>query len=229
MTDGLEQYHKLAREQEGLINANCFAHARRHFANAIKAMGKGNQEAVKSSVAYKALVRIGAIYDLEGALKTLSSDERLKERQTSIKPLVEEYFAWVKEVLTDGTVLPKSETAKGLNYSINQEEYLKVFLTDGEVPIDDSASERALRNFTIGRKNWMTINTVRGAQASAVIYSITETARANDLNVYYYIKYLLTELPRLVDENGNIEQSMLGPLMLWLKTVPADCYSKRRS
>lgn len=229
MTDGLEQYHKLAREQEGLINANCFAHARRHFANAIKAMGKGNPEAVKSSVAYKALVRIGAIYDLEGTLKALSPEERLKERQTSIKLLVEEYFAWVKEVIAGGSVLPKSETAKGLQYSINQEEYLKVFLTDGEVPIDDSASERALRNFTIGRKNWMTINTIRGAQASAVIYSITETARASNLNVYYYIKYLLTELPQLIDENGNIEQSVLEPLMPWSKILPADCYSKRRN
>lgn len=228
MTDGLEQYHKLAREQEGLVNANCMAHARRHFANAVKAMGKGNQEAVRSSVAYKALVRIGAIYDLEGSLKNLSPDEHLKERQTSIRPLVEEYFAWIKEIIASGKVLPKTETGKGLQYSINQEDYLKVFLTDGEVPIDDSASERALRNFTIGRKNWMTINTVRGAQASAVIYSITETARANSLNVYYYIKHLLTELPQLVGENGNTEQSMLEPLMPWSKTLPADCYSKRR-
>ena len=119
MTDGLEQYHKLAREQEGIVNANCFAHARRHFANAIKAMGKGNQKAVESSVAYKALMRIGAIYKLEESLKTLSLKERLKERQSSIRPLVEEYFAWVKEVLASGTVLTKSETAKGLNYSIN--------------------------------------------------------------------------------------------------------------
>lgn len=228
MTDGLEQYHKLAREQEGLVNANCMAHARRHFANAVKAMGKGNQEAVRSSVAYKALVRIGAIYDLEGSLKNLSPDERLKERQTSIRPLVEEYFAWIKEIIASGKDLPKTEMGKGLQYSINQEDYLKVFLTDGEVPIDDSASERALRNFTIGRKNWMTINTVRGAQASAVIYSITETARANSLNVYYYIKHLLTELPQLVGENGNTEQSMLEPLMPWSKTLPADCYSKRR-
>ncbi len=229
MTDGLEQYHKLAREQEGITNANCFAHARRHFANAIKAMGKGNAGAVKSSVAYKALVRIAAIYDLENTLKDLSPQERLKERQASIRPLVEEYFAWVKDTFRQGQILPKSETAKGLAYSINQEEYLKVFLTDGEVPIDDSASERALRNFTIGRKNWMTINTVRGAQASAIIYSITETARANNLNVYYYIKHLLTALPQLIDKNGNIEQSVLEPLMPWSKTLPADCYSKRRS
>ena len=229
MTDGLEQYHKLSREQEGLTNANCFAHARRHFANAIKAMGKGNAEAVKASVAYKALIRIGAIYDLEGALKELTPEERLKERQSSIRPLVEEYFAWIKEVFRQGLVLPKSETAKGLAYSINQEEYLKVFLTDSEVPIDDSASERALRNFTIGRKNWVTINTVRGAEASAIIYSITETARANGLNVYYYIKYLLEQLVTLVDVQGNIEQSELEPLMPWSKSLPVDCYSKRRN
>lgn len=228
MTDGLAQYHKIARELDGLTNANCFAHARRDFADAIKAIGKGDPDAIRSSIAYKALTRIGAIYKLEEALKALSLEERLKERQTSIKPLVEEYFAWVKKVLADKTALPKGLTAKGLNYSINQEEYLKVFLSDGEVPIDNGASERALRNFTVGRKNWVTINTVRGAQASAVIYSITETARANNLNVYYYIKHLLTELPQLVDPKGNIEQSKLEPLMPWSKTLPADCYSKRR-
>lgn len=228
MTDGLEQYHKLAREQEGVINANCMAHARRHFANAIKAMGKGNVKAVQSSIAYKALVRIGAIYDLEKTLRELSPQERLRERQVSVKPLVEEYFAWVRNVLEDKKVLPKGETAKGLQYSLNQEEYLKVFLTDGEVPIDDSASERALRNFTVGRKNWVTINTVRGAQASAVIYSITETARANNLNVYYYIRHLLTELPKMTEKYGNIEPSTLEPLMPWSKSLPADCYSKRR-
>ena len=133
----------------------------------------------------KTLVRISAIYKLEGALRELPPKERLKERQASIKPLVEEYFAWVKETLENKTLLPKGKAADGLHYSINQESYLKLFLTDGEIPIDDSASERALRNFTLGRKNWMTINTVRGAQASAVIYSITETARANKLNVYY--------------------------------------------
>lgn len=229
MTDGLGQYHKIAKELNGLENANCFSHARRHYANAIKAMGKSNPEAVKSSIAYKALVRIGAIYDLEGSLKELSPEERLKERQSSIKPLVEEYFAWIKEILADTTVVPKGETSKGINYSINQEEYLKVFLTDGEVPIDNSATERALRGFTIGRKNWMTINTVRGAQASAIIYSVTETARANQLNVYYYIRHLLTELPKLIDEDGNIEQSLLEPIMPWSKTLPADCYSKRRN
>lgn len=226
MTDGLAQYHKLEKELDGVINANCLAHARRHFTNAIKAIGKGNEKAIRSSVAYQALIRIGGIYKLEGTLKDLSPEERLKERRASIKPLVEEYFAWVKKVLAE--TLPQGETAKGLNYSLNQEKYLKVFLTDGEVPIDDSASERALRNFTIGRKNWVTINTTRGAQASAIIYSITETARVNHLNVYYYIRYLLMELLKLKDKNGVIDETNLEPLMPWSKELPDECYSKRR-
>lgn len=226
MTDGLAQYHKLEKELDGVTNANCLAHARRHFTNAIKAIGKGNEKAIRSSVAYQALIRIGGIYKLEGTLKDLSPEERLKERQASIKPLVEEYFAWVKKVLAE--TLPQGETAKGLNYSLNQEKYLKVFLTDGEVPIDDSASERALRNFTIGRKNWVTINTTRGAQASAIIYSITETARANHLNVYYYIRYLLMELLKLKNKNGIIDETNLEPLMPWSKELPNECYSKRR-
>ena len=153
---------------------------------------------------------------------------RLENPQEYLALTVEEYFAWVKETLENKTLLPKGKAAEGLHYSVNQEEYLKLFLTDGEIPIDDSASERALRNFTLGRKNWMTINTVRGAQASAIIYSITETARANKLNVYYYVRHLLTELPKLLYENGNIEQSQLEPLMPWSKDLPVDCYSKRR-
>lgn len=112
MTDGLEQYHKLERDLEGVTNANCMAHARRHFANAIKALGKGNQKAVRSSIAYKALVRIGAIYDLEGALKDLTPEERLKERQASIKPLVEEFFAWIRETLTDRKSCQKGKQPK---------------------------------------------------------------------------------------------------------------------
>ena len=224
----MEQYHKLERDLDGVKNANCMAHARRHFANAIKAIGKSNPEAVEASVAYKALLRIGAIYNLEGALKNLSAEERLKERQSSIKPLVEEFFTWLRKIQADRSVLPKSETAKGINYCLNQEAYLKVFLSDGEVPIDNLASERALRTFTIGRKNWMTINTVRGADASAIIYSVTETARANCLNVYYYMKHLLTELTQTVRADGSIDEKDLKPLMPWSKDLPAECYKRRK-
>ena len=121
------------------------------------------------------------------------------------------------------SVLPKSETGKGINYFLNQEKYLKVFLSDGNVPIDNSASERSIRPFTIGRKNWLFNNTIRGAQASAVIYSVVETAKANNLRPYQYLNHLLTELVELTDENGNIDQSGMEKLLPWAKEIPKDC------
>lgn len=228
VTDGLEQYHKVGRELAGVINANCWAHARRDYADAVKAMGKSSPEAVKQSTAYQALARIGTIYKLEGTLKEMSGAERLKERKASIKPLVEEYFLWVKERLADTSCLPKGKTAEGLRYSVNQEEYLKVFLTDGEVPMDNSASERSIRTFCVGKKNWVLINSIRGAQASAIVYSISETAKLNGLNPYYYFKYLLEEIPRYMDEKGNIEASNLEALLPWSEQLPVKCHKPRR-
>lgn len=228
MTDGLEQYHKIARELDGLINANCWAHARRSFADAVKAIGKDNGQAAKLSTAYQALTRIAAIYKLEGTLKDLPARERLRERQSSIKPLVDEYFAWAKERLADTTCLPKGKTAEGLRYSINQEEYLRVFLTDGDVPIDNSAAERSIRPFTIGRKNWVFVYSIKGAEASAVVYSITETAKQNDLNPYYYLKYLLEQLPLRMDVDGNISSSDVDDLLPWSGSLPDKCHKVHR-
>jgi transposase len=228
MTDGLEQYHKIARELEGVTNANCFAHARRFYADAVKALGKADESELKETIAYQALLRIGAIYKGEGTLKELPGEERLRLRQTSVRPLVEEYFAWVKERLADKSCPPKGKTAQGLRYSVNQEEYLKVFLTNADVPIDNSATERGLRNFSIGRKNWVLINSIKGARSSAVIYSVTETAKLNQLNIYYYLKYLLETIPSLMDEEGNVEKGKLEPLLPWSKSMPSHCYKPSR-
>lgn len=228
VTDGLSQYHLIEKKLRGLTNANCWAHARRDYADAIKIADKSNPDAVRRSVAYQALSRISQIYKLEGALKDLSAEERLRERQNTIKPLVEEYFAWVKAQFENTTVPPKGKTAEGLKYSINQEKYLKVFLTDGNVPIDNSASERAIRTFCIGKKNWMFHDSVMGAQASAIIYSISETAKLNNLRPYYYFKHLLTELPKLCDEKGNIDSANLESLLPWAKELPAECRKPRR-
>lgn len=114
-------------------------------------------------------------------LKELPSSERLQKRQEIIKPLVEDFFVWVKQQIAEYVVLPESKTAQGLNYIVNQEVYLKVFLTDGNVPIDNSASERSIRTFCLSKKNWMFHNTGNGATASAMVYSISETAKLNNL------------------------------------------------
>ena len=116
-----------------------------------------------------------------------------------IKPLVEDYFAWVKEMLSDTAVLPKGKTADGLKYSLNQEKYLKVFLDHPDVPIDNSASERAIRTFCLGKKNWMFHNTANGAHSSALVYSISETAKRNNLRPYYYFRYTMMKRFKLVD------------------------------
>lgn len=228
VTDGLQQYHLIEKNLEGVTSANCWAHARRDFSDALKAIGKKNQKSVKQSVANEALERIAEIYHIEGELKELSAEERLIRRQAEIKPLVDDYFEWAKQCISDG-LLAKGKTLDGLNYCINQEKYLRVFLEDGEVPIDNSASERAIRPFTIGRKNWEFMNTIRGAKASAVIYSVVETARLNNLSSYYYVDHLLTELPKLRDENGNIDTASLDQLLPWSKTIPEQCRKPRRN
>ena len=228
VTDGLKQYHVLEKKLPDVVNANCWAHARRDYADAIKAADKKDPNAVRRSTAYQALSRISQIYKLDGALKDLAVEERLKERQNTVRPLVEEYFAWVKKQLKENAVPPKSKTADGLRYSVNQEKYLKVFLTDGNIPIDNSASERAIRTFCIGKKNWMFHDSTKGAEASAVIYSISETAKLNNLRPYYYFKHLLTELPKLCDEEGNIDTVKLDYLLPWAEELPDECRKPRR-
>lgn len=192
VTDGLQQYHLIEEHLPGVTNANCWAHARRSYADAVKAFGKSDTNVLRKTVAYQALVRIAAIYKLESTLKDCTPKERLKIRQKSIKPLVDEYFAWVKERLADTAALPKGKTAQGLNYSVNQEQYLRIFLEDGEVPIDNSASERSIRTFCVGKKNWVLIDSIKGATSSAIIYSLSETAKLNGLNPYYYFEHLLS-------------------------------------
>ena len=132
------------------------------------------------------------------------------------------------KMLSDTAVLPKGKTADGLKYSLNQEKYLKVFLDYPDVPIDNSASERAIRTFCLGKKNRMFHNTANGANSSAQVYSISETAKLNHLRPYYYFKYILTELPNFCDEQGNIDSTKLDDSMPWSVKLPEECRKPRR-
>ena len=142
--------------------------------------------------------QIQAIHREEGKLKDLKTEERLKQRQLVIKPLVDALFAYAKQhQVPVGT---QGKLARAVTYLLNQEKYLRVFLENGEVPMDNNASERAIRGFCIGRKNWQLIDTIRGAENSAIIYSIAETAKANDLKPYEYFEHLLTEIPKHMED-----------------------------
>ena len=227
-TDAFSGYKALEKEQTQITAAFCWAHARRDFSDALKAVGAKRGVAIpqEGSVAAQALAKIAEIYHLEGLLKDLSPEERLRRRQKEIAPLVEAYFAWVKE--QNPLQIGSKKTCDGLAYSLNQEKQLRMFLCDGEIPIDNSASERAIRPFTVGRKNWMMLNTPRGAQSSAILYSIAETAKANNLKPYEYFRFLLDEIAEHLygREHDPNERAFLNDLLPWSDKLPDVCKKK---
>lgn len=136
-----------------------------------------------------------------------------------IAPLVEAFFAWVKN--NKDSVPQKSETGKGFTYCLNQEKYLRIFLINGNVPIDNNATEGTIRGFCIGRKNWRLIDSVAGAKSSAVIYSIAETAKANNLKPYEYFEHLLEEIPKHMDDKSL---DFIQDLLPWSPNLPTKCH-----
>ena len=131
-----------------------------------------------------------------------------------VKPLVDALFVYLKQHESEvGT----EKLREAFTYALHQEKYLWVFLTDGDVPMDNNASERAIRGFCVGVKNWQMIDTINGAKSSAIIYSIAETAKANDLKPYEYFEYLLTEIPKHM---GDTDRSFLDNLVPWSEMLP---------
>ena len=212
VTDGYQVYHTLEKEKEDLKIAGCWVHCRRKFAEALEVIPK---ELRKQSVLDLLMSQIRAIYREEGKLSALSADERAEKRQLVVKPLVDAFFAYVKQ--NSGRVPKSGKAREAFTYALNQEPYLRVFLENGNVPMDNNASERAIRGFCIGKKNWEMIDTVHGASASAIIYSISETAKANGLKPYEYFEYLLTEIPKHQDESSK---EFLADLLPWSEKLP---------
>ena len=212
VTDGYQVYHTIEKEREDLRIAGCWVHARRKFDEALTVIPKAHQN---KSDAFLVIKQIQAIYREEGKLNTLSSEERLMQRQLVIKPLVDALFVYLKKM--EPTVPASGQLRKAYTYILNQEKYLRVFLEDGEVPIDNNASERAIRGFCIGKKNWQMIDTINGAHSSAIIYSIAETAKANNLKPYDYFVYLLEEIPKYMDGG---DRSFLENLLPWSDKLP---------
>lgn len=159
----------------------------------VKSIGK---QKAKGTLAEQAALKISNLYHIDNKGKDLSNEERAEYRQNVVKPFVDEFFAWVRDNIKK--VPEKSETGKGFSYALNQEKYLRVFLTTPIIPMDNNAAERTIRPFCIGKKNWVFMDTLKGAEARAIIYSIVETAKANNLRLYDYLKYLLEELPNYV-------------------------------
>lgn len=219
--DGYQVYHTLENRDDTKFSvAGCWAHARRPFAQVVKSLGA---DKAIGTVANEALIQIQNIYHTDNQLLKLPPSERKKRRKTLVKPLVDAFFDWCRQ--SSMRVPPSSETAKGINYCLNQEKYLRVFLTDSQIPLDNNLAEQAIRPFCVGKKNWKLIDTVHGAKASAILYSIVETAKANELNIYRYFKHLLTEIPKHMDDTSL---SFLDSMLPWSKDLPEACRKKKK-
>ncbi len=187
--DGYEVYGAIAAKSPGIRLIGCFAHARRKFHEAHKGQGKKR----KPGKAKQALDLIARLYGVEKALKELDPDARHAQRQIKAKPILDEIHAWLAQARPE--VPPSTLTGKALTYLHNQWPKLIGYLDDGRLEIDNNRCERAIRPFVIGRRNWLFADTPAGAHASANLYSLIETAKANGHEPYRYLRHLFTELP----------------------------------
>lgn len=218
--DGYQAYHGLP---EQITVTGCMAHARRRFDEALTPLKKGfTKEQLKETTAYQAMARIGMLYKIEELIRNQSPEERYAERQKQSKPLLEAFFGWLHTL--EGSVNRSSKIGEAVLYALNQEKYLKAYLEDGHLSIDNSAAERAIKNFAIGRRNWLFSKSIKGAEASATVYSITETALLNGLKPYDYVAYILE---RMKDPGPFPSKEDLQQLLPWSESIPESCRTNR--
>lgn len=217
--DGYQAYHSLP---EGITVTGCMAHARRRFDEALTILKKDfTKEQLKETTAYQAMSRIGMLYKIEGLIREKSPEERYMERQKQAKPLLEAFFEWLHSL--EDAMDRSSKIGEAVLYTLNQEPYLKQYLEDGHLSIDNTAAERAIKNFAIGRRNWLFSKSICGAQSSATVYSITETALLNGLKPYNYLTYVLE---RMKDLGAFPKKEDMLELLPWSPSLPDDCRSK---
>ncbi|MGB7931124.1 MAG: transposase, partial [Gammaproteobacteria bacterium] len=147
-----------------------------------------------SGKAHRGLALIRKLYRVEKEARTLTSEDRCAHRQRHARPILNELRSWLDESLPQ--VPPTSATGKALNYLHNEWDKLVCYLEDGRLEIDNNGAENAIRPFVLGRKNWLFSDSVKGVKASANLYSLVETAKANGLEPYAYLRHLFTELPK---------------------------------
>ena len=182
-TDGYSGYNAV----DGAIRVGCWAHARRKFDEALRAVPKGK----RSPTAEQGVAYCSQLFKLEEKLKELSPEERKAKRQEQVQVL-DAMLAWANT----RNAAPKSKLGVALNYLKNQWPMLIVYLEDGRIELSNNRAERSIKPFVISRKNFLFANTPGGAQSSAVIFSLIETARENGLDPYRYLAWLLNEAPR---------------------------------
>lgn len=189
-TDSYQGYDQVGEAGHRPTAVGCWAHVRRYFFEAFQAL----PPAARAGLAGEALYRIGRLYRIEQRLKALTPEQRRRYRQRLSRPRLEAFHDWLQAQV--GQVLPKSLLGKAVGYALNQWPRLTRYIEDGRLSIDNNASERDIKTVVIGRKAWLFCNTPAGARASANLYSLVETAKANGLEPWAYLKRVFGDLPR---------------------------------
>ncbi len=184
-TDAYSGYKKVPE----ITRCLCWTHLRRYFVDALPKDIRSPEATLPS----QGIAFCNKLFEIEKTLENISSEERKSERLKQEKPVLEAFWSWINSI--KGSVLPKSKLSEAINYALNQKEELQNYLEDGNCSISNNLAENSIRPFTIGRKNWLFSGSPKGAAASAAVYSMIESAKANGLNPYKYLYYIFSELP----------------------------------
>ena len=205
--DGYAGYHVL--EAEDCFLLGCMAHARRKFDEALKVLPKASRQN-KTGMVQTALRKFTRLYAIEKQIKELTAEQRYLIRLEKSQPILDDLKQWCEQSVSKTS--KDAVLSKAIRYTLNQWPYLVRYLEDGNLQIDNNAAERRIKLFVIGRKNWLFNQTPRGADASAILYSLTQTAIANNREPFDYLSYLFTELPKL---GRHYEAEALDQFLPW--------------
>ena len=211
--DGYQGYHKLP---ENIRVVGCWAHARRKFDEALTAVPKEQQSASKPA---EALCYFAKLFQMEQDFAALTVEERFAKRLEQEKPILEALLAWANRMKPQ--TAPKSAFGKALHYLLEQRPYLVRYLEDGRLEFSNNRAERSIKPFVMGRKNFLFCNTPGGAQSSAVLYSLMETAKETGLDPYRYLRWVLERAPELAQAAVETWAEKLIPA-----EAPAECRTK---
>ena len=213
-TDAYKVYEYL--DKEYIKHNFCWAHCRRYFIESIPLDAKGKE--IPGSKGEEGRSYIDALFRIEKNIKELSYEEKKEKRQSASRAALDAFWSWCEETRSIPTTNEK--LTKALNYATNHRHQLETFLEDGRLEISNNLCETHIRPFATGRRAWLFADTPKGATASAVAYTLAESAKANDLNVYEYFCHILTQMPNNNFQNHPEELERLLP---WSDELPEVC------
>ena len=213
-TDAYNVYEFLGNED---IRHNfCWSHCRRYFIESIPLDAKGKE--IPGSKGAEAREYIDALFLIEKKIKEFSYEEKKEKRQTASRAALDAFWSWCKK--TGEIPTTNEKLTKALNYAIGHRAQLETFLEDGRLEISNNLCESHIRPFATGRRSWLFADTPKGATASAVAYTLAESAKANGLNVYEYFRHILGQMPNNDFHNHPEEIDRLLP---WSDELPKEC------